>query len=366
VSIISVNPRESKAVTIDAIYGDHAYIQLETTPQSLLSGIGSLHVYKDRIYIFDNGNIPAIFCFDMQGKFLFKIANHGQGPGETERIAQFCIDETCDFIWIADNFQKILKHDLDGRFIQEYRTDCAIKDRACVPGSQDLLAIRFGYYEGKHYEAGIYSLSNQRVLTHKDYATDFERIVGGSTVMSEYRENLVYASGFTDTLYYMDEKGFHPRYAFDFGKYKIPIDMIQGKDNRKFVVEFRDPSRNYAGLIGQPIETDEYVTFLYSFRGENRLSIYSKESKTVRTLDKILVDNEEQNIASFFETYHDGYYYSVISPVDISGISEDNVEISGYGVYNDLVSLKSALHADDNPVIVFGKSNIHTLFEQKP
>jgi hypothetical protein len=363
VAIIPVNPAESKTATVDDIYSDCTYIQLETNSQSLLSDVSSLRVYKGRIYIFDNGNTSSIFCFDIQGKFLFKIANHGQGPGETTRIGQFGIDEKSDLIWIADNFQKILKHDLDGRFLQEYKTDFAINDIACLPGSQDLFAIRFGYYKDKHYEAGIYSLSNQQILTHKDYITDFERIVGGSAVMSEYRGNLVYASGFTDTLYYMDEKGFLPRYAFDLGKYKIPIDMVQGKDNRKFVVEFRDSSRNYAGLIAQPIETDEYVTFQYTFRGKRQLSIYSKELKTVRTLDKILVDNAEQRVSSFFETYHDGYYYSVIYPADISGISEDNVETSGYGVYNDLVSLKSALHADDNPVIVFGKSNIHTLFK---
>jgi hypothetical protein len=78
------------------------------------------------------------------------------------------------------------------------------------------------------------------------------------------------------------------------------------------------------------------------------------------------VDNDGQSTSSFFYTHRDGCYYSVIYPANISGISEDNVETSGYGVYNDLVSLKAALHADDNPVIVFGKSNIHTLFEQKP
>jgi hypothetical protein len=360
---IPINPAESSAITIDDIYTDCTYIRLETNPESLLKTVSSLRIYKNRIYIFDNRNEPSVFCFDMQGKFLFKIANHGQGPGETVHTRQFCIDEKNGLLWIADNFRKILKHDLDGRFIEEYRTDFAINDIACLPGLKDLLAIRFGHYENCNYEAGIYSLSGKQVLTHKDYATDFEKIVGGSTVMSEYRGNLVYASGFTDTLYYMDENGFHPQYAFDFGKYKMPEDIAEGKDNKKVFLEFNKSSNRYAGLIAQPIETDEYVTIWYSFGGEHRISIYSKEQKTVRTFDKIQTDSDEQFLPLFLKTYYEGCYYSAIYPANISGLIEDKVETSGYGVYHDPDALKSVLRMDDNPVIVFGKSNIHTLFE---
>jgi hypothetical protein len=360
---IPINPAESRAITIDDIYTDCTYIQLETNSESLLNTVSSLRICKNRIYIFDNGNEPSVFCFDMQGKFLFKIANHGQGPGETVRIRQFCIDEENDLLWIADNFRKILKHDLDGRFIQEYRTDFAINDIACLRGSKDLLAIRFGHYENRNYEAGVYSLSGKQVLNHKDYATDFEKIVGGSTVMSEYRGNLVYASGFTDTLYYLDENGFHPQYAFDFGKYKMPEDITERKDNKNIVLELNKSSNHYAGLIAQPIETDEYVTLWYSFRGKHRISVYSKEHKAVRTFDKIQTGGDEHILPSFFKTYYDGCYYSVIYPGNISGLIEDKAETSGYGIYHDLDALKSILRIDDNPVIVFGKSNIHTLFE---
>jgi hypothetical protein len=360
---IPVYPAESRTVTIDDIYAGCTFIRLETNPESLLSYVNTMRIYKNRIYLYDNGNKPAVFCFDMQGKFLFKIAGQGQGPGEAGYIAKFCIDGANDLLWIADNFRKILKYDLDGHFIQEYRTDFAINDIACLPGSKDLFAIRFGYYENHNYETGVYSLSGKQILTHRDYASTFERIVSGGAVMSEYRGNLVYASGFTDTLYYMDETGFYPQYAFDFGKYKMPEDIIRGKDNRNIVVELNNPANNYAGLIAQPIETDEYVTFNYSFGGEHRISIYSKEQKAVRTLDKILMDNEELFLPAFFMTCHEGCYYSAIYPENISGIMEAQTETSGYGVYGNFAALKSALKADDNPVIVFGKSNIHTLFQ---
>ncbi|MDR1745975.1 MAG: 6-bladed beta-propeller [Tannerella sp.] len=365
---IAVNPMNSLTVTLNDLYSDCAFIKLETVSESLLSGVNSLYVFNNRIYIYNNRNGGGIYCFDMQGKYLYKIANIGQGPGETTFMMDFCIDESNDRMWIADNYMKILKYDLNGHFIQEYKTDFAIHNIEYLPGSDDLLVIRFGYYEDKNYEVGVYSLASKQLLNHKDYASKFEQIVGGSHTMFPYRNNLVYAFGFTNTVFYIDAKGIHPQYALDFGKCKVPENLLKEMDNKNLVVELNKPSNNYAGLISRCIETDEYITFHYSFRNENRISVYSKQSGVEKSLEKVMIDNQAQPVSDFLLTHTDSCYYSVIYPHNLLQTTAGKAEIesaANYGVYKNLDALRSVLKEDDNPVIVCGKSNLQALFYSK-
>jgi hypothetical protein len=361
---VVITPDKSITADINDLYYNCTFVQLETTPVSIIGALSSLAVYKDRFYTYDSHGGGAVHCFDKHGKFLFKIAKHGNGPGETMRITDFCIDERNNILWIADNYKKIQKYDMDGHLINEYRTDFALKNIVCVPESNDLLALRFGYYKDKNYQAGIYSLKNNQILIHNDYISDFERITS-ETSMSQYNNHIVYAFGFSDTLYHMDKNGFHPQYAFDFGEYKVIKKITDkfGNDNKKFVLDFMNPSKNYAGLITNILETDDFITFRYDFRGKNQLAVYSKTNNEIRNIKKITVNSKEYFVALFFRYYVNNIFYSVLQAESISeNMSEQNTS-GGYGIYSDFNELEAKIKADDNPIVVFGENNMQSLFK---
>jgi hypothetical protein len=99
-------------------------IALETTDASLVgSSIKRVEILDNRIFMFNqiqsHGNI---LCFDLSGKFLFKIDRMGQGPGEYTYLADFFIDKYRDHL-VTLNFPEVRHWDLDGNFLYSVKAD---------------------------------------------------------------------------------------------------------------------------------------------------------------------------------------------------------------------------------------------------
>jgi len=95
-------------------------IQLETSPNSFISRIGLMRYHSDKLYILD-WQQDAAFCFDVEGKFLYKIGSKGQGPGEYLKLEDIAIDTYNDHILLLEPFGHLLVFDLDGHFILKRR-----------------------------------------------------------------------------------------------------------------------------------------------------------------------------------------------------------------------------------------------------
>ncbi len=66
------------------------YIPLQTTKNSLLGEFAVKIVsVDDKIYIKNSGLGGDIMCFDIEGKFLFKLQNLGRGPEEYTSVTDF-------------------------------------------------------------------------------------------------------------------------------------------------------------------------------------------------------------------------------------------------------------------------------------
>ena len=364
ITTIYINPEINRKIGLDDLYSDYQFIRLETNTNALIGFVDKLEIFHDRIYIFNrSASGSSIFCFNNQGKFLYKIANHGQGPGETVFMMDFSINKNNNTLWIGDDARKILEYDLDGHFIKEYRTGFSINNIACIDSNDDLFAIRFGYYKDKNYGFAIYSLQNDRAIAHRMYASDFERICGGES-MSFCGKNLLYGFGFTDTLFQVTNQNFIPLYALDFGKHRIPKEMYSNKISKNFIAEINKPSNEYAGLITRAIENESYLKFMYSFCGKNQISVYSKSRKKIINISNVLIDDKENDISQFLIHNEGDTCFSIIYPhqlIDTYDEGANQVEL--YGICKNVNQLKSELKPDDNPVVIVGKINYNLLFK---
>lgn len=104
-------------VSFSNIVEEYKYVVLETTTESLIGNVEKLIVHNSRIYIHSGG----IFCFDMNGNFLYTINKRGKGPGEFIKINSLSIDN--NIIYIYDNsLAKILCYNTrNGNFIKSYK-----------------------------------------------------------------------------------------------------------------------------------------------------------------------------------------------------------------------------------------------------
>ena len=66
------------------------YIKLETIGKSFLSEVSHVKMLKDYVVVFDDPQ-NAILCFDINGRFKYKIKQVGKGPKEYIKISAFDI-----------------------------------------------------------------------------------------------------------------------------------------------------------------------------------------------------------------------------------------------------------------------------------
>ena len=70
ISVINISYKQPKEIAFNDIYSDCSYIKLETNDDILISRIDKIEIYNDRIYTLNNN---SVCCFDLQGKYLYKI-----------------------------------------------------------------------------------------------------------------------------------------------------------------------------------------------------------------------------------------------------------------------------------------------------
>ena len=66
------------------------YVRLETTSNSLLGEVSKIKVHNNKLFILDRRVAQALFCFDMNGNFNFKIEKGGsKGPDQLLSLDDF-------------------------------------------------------------------------------------------------------------------------------------------------------------------------------------------------------------------------------------------------------------------------------------
>lgn len=89
---------------------------LETTENNLIGHVDKLSVVKDRMYVLDCDN-SIILIYDINGKYLSKIASRGRARNEYTEIADFYVSE--NRLYLLDNMgMKLLIYDLFGQYIR--------------------------------------------------------------------------------------------------------------------------------------------------------------------------------------------------------------------------------------------------------
>ena len=125
-----INLDEAKTIdflSISELCDQAETIILETTENSLLTGIEKLIRTNERLYIFDRRNVTggSVTEFDMYGRFVKRYGRIGRGPGEYTSLSDFTIDEQNGIMYLLD-FQtgRIVSYDLDsGQHIGTMRID---------------------------------------------------------------------------------------------------------------------------------------------------------------------------------------------------------------------------------------------------
>jgi hypothetical protein len=364
------------------------YIPLQTTESSLIARLVLKIVNVDnRIYIRNSGLGGEILCFDIDGKFHFKLQNVGRGPGEYTSITDFDISSDNKILTILSSIdRKLLVYGISETGFT-FQRSITLRDPApwkvsmvpetvnaflAIPpwrGTEPTLSLLINTVgDTIHFKPNCYKYENVRKT--------------GSRALNEM---LVYSIGnmvcfleeFSDTVFYVDAKDnlFKPRMIFDTHGTLFTPEM---RGNPKIPYD-------HTSYIGNIFETSRYVFYSYGTK-ETRNS----DPPIVNVFfDKMTKKKYKLDVEFIFETIFDnpvkipmnklkddlsggpdfnmridlwsiycsgGKFFSFVEALTLKQYvnSEDfkNIKVSDPNKKEDLKKLADSLNETDNPVLI--------------
>jgi hypothetical protein len=319
------------------------FTRLETNTNCLLGSINKLILLDDKIFILNGKGQKGLYIFSKStGKFLFKIANNGNGPGEFTEPWDFNIINGQIVIFDAHS-DKFLKYDISGKFISAENTPLSIM-RFESMANGDLICLNelMGGIDNVFYGSKISVLRNNKI-SGQYYKRSFP---DGNftlfTAFSKFQSVVNYFELFNDTIYKYDND-FRPAYLVDFGKYSIPKEVLAKPFNERLEKLNKNPEL-YAVLINM-CEFDKYIVLTFNHDSAPRTSFISKKDKRSVSCKYLRWSEKNVKIPGFNFKANENYAVSIIYPEKLVRINASKPD--GIGSPGQL----------DNPVLVFTDFN---------
>lgn len=357
------------------------YIPLQTTENSLLGEfVRKIISIDNRIYIKNGGLEGEIMCFDMDGRFLFKLDNKGRGPGEYTSIFDFDVSSDNEILTLLSLNKKLLIYGISETGFT-FERSVSLKDP--FPWMIDMVPeTDYGFLAVGPWNRTASTLSllintNGDTIHFKPncYGIRQDRGSGVSQQMM-----LVYSVGkivcfreaFSDTVFYVDAKdnSFKPRIIFDAHGTLVTPEM------------WGHPERieNHTISLGGIFETSRYVFYNYYSESSNRNCIlFDKTTKEKHRLDigiisetianipretyKIKLNDDlfdgpdfMQNIMDLNTHCSGGKLFSLVEAITlkkhVAGEDFKNARVSDPKKKEKLKKIADSLNETDNPVLI--------------
>lgn len=192
------------------------YVPLESTPESFLADISKIRVYRDELYIMDDGMRAdyGIRVFGPDGAYRRHIGRAGKGPGEVIQIDDFTIRG--DRLFIADGHAgKMVVYTLDGQFVEDIPLADADLASFAACDSGFLWTGDIYYRENPENRYGLYKTDDRMQPEWKRGKYDASSTRALLTEVSD--SLLIWMQGGSDSVYFYNRQGHLTRCIhFDF------------------------------------------------------------------------------------------------------------------------------------------------------
>lgn len=356
IEVICLDPDECETVPRDSIVDSCRVVILETTKDNLIGSIDQLLFVDDKIVVVDAELSNSIFVFDSDGKYLRKISNRGNGPGEYLVLTHvFILNGN---IWIKDNMKsRIIKFSLNGDYLGEVNMDDIMSDAIAGTSANRLLHCTDykEYNKGKSYGGSLFLITDT-LMNPISYFGEalgcqaFHFTLSRKSIIQTADDQVFCQSVCSPYIFMMDRDSL-------MCKYKIEL-----PDNTFFETEYpsnedlKESMKYHPSYWGDFYEMDSYSCILYSLtyqnggRPQSNLYLYRHSDKKM-----FVVSNEVNNLNNFFFTSPiTGYRNSIVCSHNASTLFSYRKTYEQYGITTlELDSLFEKIKVDSNPVLFF-------------
>jgi hypothetical protein len=341
---------------------DVHYIYLETNDEALIGRVKKILIRNDRIYILDHKYAKALFVFNIQGKFLFKLDAQGKAPNEFVNLNDFDIDDAGNIFLHDQAAKKIIKYSDSGEYIEYYNysfytshfkhiNDSLFVFQNCNhrnPKMKDIKDYTIYYWNRK---------SNQVTNVFFPYVHENVESFGGAYFNIFSSDNKVYyIPRYTDLVYELGTNEVHLKYTFKFDHTRMPVDELKEYEFREISSLISEGKLGY--FMDNFHETEKFISFMFTKNNIPWIFIQSKETGNIqisKTLPDKLEKREILGETSQYGVYRDRFVTCIQGKALTEYIRQSKTNedffVNGYGHLDVFQKLKT-LNRDSNPIIV--------------
>jgi hypothetical protein len=221
---------------LSRLFSHVEYVKLESSERSQIGVITKALIDNDRIYIFDNIQ-KCLLCFDVDGKYISRYQNLGNGPGEYKTIHDFDLLPDRKGVVLLADYDKILLLDRELKFQKGQKTMYKASSLAAL--TQDIFAFYTAQWEGivNGDTANQYNLVINNIKS-REAAGLFpnqlsKRLRFGGEIVFYRSDALIYLNPIHYNGYFVSEKGVDSTWYFDFNKRKFNDEELNRLNSSK-------------------------------------------------------------------------------------------------------------------------------------
>ncbi len=269
------------------------FIFLETNEQSLVGEIDKTIIRNDKIFLLDKYVTESVLVFNHSGKFLYKIANIGRGPGEFSMPNDIIVDEKGNEISILDIDQKKVLLYENEKFKTEIESNFTFFSKAGkqLVGLNDYCWSDEDCYKIIFLNDKYEPLKKLQRLEKNENRSSWEL----SAPLFPYKNELYVTTPFSYTIYKVDEQlNYLPYLTIDLGEQAMKEEKLNL--SRDVFLDFLSQTQK-SFLVDNFKKNDEFTYFDF-FHKQALIHCFASNEpeREVKILTKCILDQNKMTL----------------------------------------------------------------------
>ena len=347
--------RNKIKIKLSDIVDSITYVPVESMIDDYITHLNSSKMQFSQNYVISEGyrSRGDLVLYDRNGRFIRKVAQKGQGPGEYSGMNDIAIDEKHEIVYVLSaSLRKLFKYNLEGIFLGVIDLSDFIDDvsnpptRIAVSSSGQILVNYSNWTGNLQYRCLLFDHQGNLINRLKNYLFYTGELTSLSFEGKAYiYKNQIHVKNYCDTLFVVDNDNFKPKYVFRHGK---------NQSNYITCSEYKEIGRQVDA--GDLFETDSKVFFSFGYNNRFLYAFYDKnEGKTYSISDEFLKYNDDGLsfpplcVFSGSQLNDETILILGVDYIDRNGLKE---HLSSSKYLNITNMLDSILSVDDDPVVL--------------
>ncbi|WP_455508625.1 6-bladed beta-propeller [Butyricimonas paravirosa] len=326
----------------------HEIIMLDTVDNNFIGHVSKLSVMRNSIYIWDRDN-NAIFIYDINGKYLSKIASQGRAKNEYIGIDDFYVSK--EKLYILDNVaMKLLVYDVMGKYIKTL--DISMYWANGVFAINDMIYLINYDSDTQHGKYHVFKIDTNGNL--KDRYMKFNGQSGIGPDINIYSQvNNVFNLCILpeNNIYQVDSFSCGLAYKINFVNKNLPKKYY--KKNLRSLIQERVLDQYILG-VEKIQESLNYVFLNFRDNKEYYTALYNKSNNSVTVCEGIIISSAYKiGLGSYYIC--DNYIYEIVDAnlfkILVSSLLKKNAKLKDKYMM-ELERIDQKITEDNNPLII--------------